>query len=130
VGRILIVDDEPLIGRVLSLLLSEAHEVDVETSAKDALGHLLEGERYDVILCDVTMPGVSGVDFHDEVARTIPEQASRIVFVTGGVTNDLLIDRIETSQRTVLDKPVDVDRLRAVVEAHVAAGPPPRAAVK
>jgi CheY-like chemotaxis protein len=69
------------------------------------------------------MPEMSGIDFHDEVARSLPAQARRIVFVTGGVANRAHLARIETSQRMVLAKPVDVDQLRAVVDGHIADAP-------
>jgi CheY-like chemotaxis protein len=127
-GRVLVVDDEPLMGRALSIVLSDAHRVDVVTSAKDALGRLLWGERYDVILSDITMPEMNGVEFHDAVARVSPAQARRIVFVTGGVLDGALHARIEASGRTVLEKPVEVDRLLSLVDAHVGGGPPLTAA--
>ncbi len=128
VGRVLVIDDEPLLGDAVSLLLSEWHHVDAVTSAKDALGRLLGGARYDIILCDVMMPEMLGIDFHDEVARTLPAQARRIVFVTGGVANGALLARIEASQRMLLEKPVDIRRLRTVVDAHVASAPTEAAA--
>lgn len=124
IGRILVVDDEPLLGRALSVLLSDAHRVDVTTSAKDALGRLLWGERYDIILCDVSMPEMSGIEFYEEVRRMLPWQARRVVFLTGGVPSGPLRVRVDASGRTVLEKPIDADRLRAVVDAHVDLGPP------
>lgn len=130
VGRVLIVDDEPLLGRALSLVLSDVHHVDVVTSAKDAIVRLLSGEYYDVILSDIAMPGMNGVDFYDQVARTHPHQARRIVFVTGGVVNDAVRARVEATQRRVLEKPIGADRLRAIVAALVAGAPSPRAAAE
>jgi CheY-like chemotaxis protein len=130
VGRVLIVDDEPLLGRALSFVLSDAHCVDVVTSAKEALGRLRSGERYDVILSDIAMPDMNGIDFHEEVARTLPAQARRVVFVTGGVMNAAVRARVEASGRTVLEKPFGVDRLRAIVEALVAEAPSARAAAE
>jgi|GEM_PF-2275227 len=124
VGRILVVDDEPLLGRALSALLSDAHRVDVTTSAKDALGRLLWGERYDIILCDISMPEMSGVELYEEVRRMLPWQARRVVFLTGGIPSGPIRVRVDASGRMVLDKPIDVDQLRAVVEAHVDLGPP------
>jgi CheY-like chemotaxis protein len=123
-GRILVVDDEALLGRAISVLLSDAHRVDVTTSAKDALGRLLWGERYDIILCDITMPEMSGVDFYDEVHRMLPWQARRVVFMTGGIPSGPLRVRVAASGRMVLDKPIDSVQLRGVVDAHIDLGPP------
>jgi CheY-like chemotaxis protein len=109
-------------------MLSEAHRVYVVTSAKDALGRLLSGERYDVILSDIAMPDMNGVDLHEEVARTLPTEACRIVFLTGGVVNAALRARMEATERPVLEKPVGVDRLRAIVEAFVTGAASARAA--
>lgn len=111
-------------ARALSTLLSKAHRVDVATRARDAIARLLSGHCYDVILCDVMMPEMSGIDFHDEVARAMPEQAERIVFVTGGVPHPEVRARVDASSRMVLEKPVPADRLSAVVDAHVARGLP------
>lgn len=124
VGRVLVVDDEPLIGRAVSLLLSKAHQVDVATRARDALERLLSGDRYDVILCDISMPEMSGIDFQDEVARVLPEQAERIVFVTGGIPDAATRMRVDASARMVLEKPVAPDHLRALVAEHVERGRP------
>jgi CheY-like chemotaxis protein len=47
--------------------------------------HLLEkGHRFEVILCDLCMPGIDGAVFHAAIERVVPEQAARTVFVTGG----------------------------------------------
>lgn len=124
VGRILVVDDEPLLGRALSVLLSDAHRVDVTTSAKDALGRLLWGERYDIILCDISMPEMSGVEFYEELQRMLPWQARRVVFMTGGIPNGPTRATVDETGRRVLDKPIDSRELRGVVEAHIDLGPP------
>jgi two-component SAPR family response regulator len=68
------------------------------------------------------MPDLSGIDFHDEVARVLPEQAERIVFVTGGIPHHATRARVDASERMVIDKPVEPDRLRAVVDEHVERG--------
>jgi len=125
--RVLVVDDEPLMGNALAMVLSRDHAVDVVTSA--AALERLQKEPYDVIVSDITMPGMNGMDFHDVVARRCPAQARRIVFLTGGVPDPVLRARIASSGRSVLDKPIDVDQLLEAVETHAAAGPVPRAAV-
>ncbi len=118
-ARVLVLDDEPLILDVMRRLLSRTHRVDATTSAKQALGRLLAGERYDIIFCDVRMPEMNGLDFFDEVARQIPAQARRIVFVTGGITNPALRTRLTTIGAPVLDKPVDYRVLAQLADDYL-----------
>ena len=68
-SRLLIIDDDAAVGAALKLVLSDEHEVRVDTSARRALERLSGGERYDVILCDLMMPELSGMDFHSELAN-------------------------------------------------------------
>jgi two-component system NtrC family sensor kinase len=82
------------------------------TSAREALDGLLRGQRYDSILCDVCMPELSGVDFHDELARHIPAQARRIIFMTGGVKDAAAAERLDSLPNTILLKPIERGVLR------------------
>ncbi len=83
-GRILVVDDEPRMGKALHRLLAPAHDVTAVQSAREALGLVAGGARFDMVLCDLMMPGVSGMALHAELERTAPEVAARMVFMTGG----------------------------------------------
>ena len=118
-ARVLVVDDEPLLIRIVGRLLSEVHRVDLTTSAKDALGRLLSGERYDIVFCDVLMPGMNGVEFYEEVARKSPAQARRIVFVTGGVTDPTLRTRLASMEVPVLEKPVDIRVMQRLADEYL-----------
>jgi CheY-like chemotaxis protein len=51
---------------------------------RDALAKFRAGERYDVVLCDLMMPEMTGMDLHAELSHSHPEDARRIIFVTGG----------------------------------------------
>lgn len=82
-ARILVVDDEPRIREVVARMLS-AHQIVCESSGKGALSRIEAGERFDVILCDVMMPELTGMDVHREISRHDPTLASRLVFMTGG----------------------------------------------
>lgn len=115
----LVIDDEPLIVEVLRRLLSQANRVDATTSAKQALGRLIDGDRYDIIFCDILMPEMNGLDFFDEVARRVPAQARRIVFVTGGVTDPALRTRLSKIDAPVLDKPVDYRVLQQLADEYL-----------
>jgi CheY-like chemotaxis protein len=115
--RVLVVDDEPLLAAALVRMLSGDYDVDSTIDPKEALARLASGQRYDAILCDVCMPVVSGVDFHEEVARDEPMQASRIVFVTGGVTDARLAERLAALPNAVLGKPLERRVLERAVRA-------------
>jgi DNA-binding NtrC family response regulator len=114
-GRVLVVDDEPAIGRVLRVLLSREHHVVAETSASAALDRIANGERFDAILCDVSMPDASGPDLLDAIRLSAPELVERVVFMSGGITSVPLRMRVAASGRPCIEKPFDIDRVRAVV---------------
>ncbi|HEV3192078.1 MAG TPA: response regulator, partial [Polyangiaceae bacterium] len=82
-ARILIVDDEESLARAMQRVFRD-YDTVVHTSAQHALDRIVIGERFDVILCDVEMPGMSGCDLHEEIRSVVPEQGDRMVFVTGG----------------------------------------------
>lgn len=77
------------------------------------------GEVFDAILCDVMMPKMSGVDFHSELARTQPELATRIIFISGGAFTleaRAFLDRVANAR---VDKPFDAESLRTIVNQQV-----------
>jgi CheY-like chemotaxis protein len=82
------------------------------TSAREALDGLLRGLRYESILCDVCMPGMSGVDFHDELERRMPAQARRVIFMTGGIKDAATAERLDSLPNPVLLKPIELGVLR------------------
>jgi CheY-like chemotaxis protein/anti-sigma regulatory factor (Ser/Thr protein kinase) len=83
-GRLLIVDDEPMLAETLRFLLEMDHDVEVLLDAREALTRLRDGASHDVILCDLMMPEMTGIQFHEELSRIAPEQARRVIFMTGG----------------------------------------------
>ena len=82
--RVLVIDDDPLVGRGLARLLAPEHEVEVLTAASEAAQRAERGERWDVVLCDLVMPNVTGMDLAARLERTAPDLVRRLVFVTGG----------------------------------------------
>ena len=113
-AAVLLVDDEPAMGTVLRRVLRE-HDVTAVTSARSALELLAAGQRFDIILSDLMMPEVSGMDFYDEVSRRFPEVVGRLVFVSGGAFTPVanaFLDRV-TNER--IEKPFDASILRELV---------------
>ena len=65
------------------------------------------GERYELILCDLMMPGMSGMEFHAAVLRLDPAQAARIVFLSGGACTEAAARFLEEVPNDRLAKPFD-----------------------
>ncbi len=122
-GRILVVDDEPLAGLALRRLLAPPHEVEVCVRARDALDRLRAGLEVDVILCDLLMPELSGMELHAVLRRERPELARRVVFVTGGGFTPRARAFLLETRAPWIEKPVSIAALRAAIDAVAAAGP-------
>ncbi len=118
-GRVLLLDDEPMMGTAVSRTLGGEHDVRVVTNGRDALDMIAAGSRFDVILCDLMMPMMTGVEFHHELTQSCPDQAERIVFLTGGAftaTARAFLDEVSNLQ---IEKPFHVQDLRALVNDRV-----------
>lgn len=118
-ARILVVDDEPLIGNTIRRILS-TYDVAATTDAREALDRLRGGERFDLVLCDLTMPGLSGMDLHAALLRDVPDAARRMVFITGGAFTDRARDFLEGAGRRQIAKPFDPRTLREAIRATLA----------
>jgi signal transduction histidine kinase len=113
-GQVLIVDDEPRLCAILARLLGSEYEVTTFTSAAAALERITSGQRFDVIFSDLMMPGMSGMELYAELARLVPQQARRIVFLTGGAFTPRASDFMGTVRNRFLDKPFDYAVLAAL----------------
>src|SRR5262249_16913475 len=83
-GSILLVDDEPNSLSAHKRLLERNYQVTAASSAREALSYIDEKAYYDVFLCDLAMPIMSGMEFSRELERTRPDYVERVVFLTGG----------------------------------------------
>ena len=118
---ILVIEDEPALGRVLGRLLAP-NRVTAVLRAREALDRMNAGEAFDLILCDLMMPEMTGMEFHDELARTNRSAAERIIFMTGGAVTADAREFLESVANVQLDKPLDIPRLRRLVEDASGAG--------
>ena len=114
-GRILVVDDEPVVCVSLERLLSTEGEVVALTSAHQALASIRGGERFDVIICDLMMPGMDALALHHELCKIAPAQAERMMFMTGGAFTLRAREFLESVPNPRLSKPFDVDVLVKLV---------------
>jgi signal transduction histidine kinase len=114
-GRVLVVDDEEMLGTVIRRMLIGEHDVITVTSAQAALELVARGERYDVIFSDLMMPEMTGMDLHAALTRLMPQQAERIVFMSGGAFTAPVRDFLGSVGNPRINKPFDVGTLRALV---------------
>jgi PAS domain S-box-containing protein len=112
---VLIVDDDRACARSLALVLRD-HDAVRAHSGREALA-VLEDREFDVVLCDVMMPDLSGPAVHAAVAARSPAQAERFVFASGGVFISEVTRALEATGRPCLDKPIRPRELRQLVES-------------
>ncbi len=103
--RILVVDDEPPIRRVVSRILQARHVVSCCSNGTEALQWITAGERYDLIFCDLLMPEMTGIELFTELLQRFPDQAERMVFLTGGATSEAARQFIDLHRDRVVKKP-------------------------
>lgn len=118
-GRILVIDDEPMLCTVIDRILGIDHDVTTVTSAKEALGKL-GGERFDLILCDLMMPGMTGMDLHARLQELAPDQTAKLVFMTGGAFTENAQAFLAGLPNESIAKPFKSAKLRELVDRLLA----------
>jgi PAS domain S-box-containing protein len=116
--RILIIDDEKAIRLVLSRILEEHYEVEAAANGRDAL-EKVTAVPYHLVICDVYMPGMGGLDFYRAWRERQPEQAQRtsFLFITGDTVSPYVKEQLDAIDAPFLHKPFDLDALLAQVHA-------------
>jgi signal transduction histidine kinase/ActR/RegA family two-component response regulator len=120
--RILAVDDEALLLKAYRRMLSDSHELVTALGGHEALRTLEREAPFDVILCDLQMPEMSGMEFYGLVREVYPMLADRFVFVTGGAFSSDARRFLEESVAAVIQKPFRVEDLLLLVERIAAGG--------
>jgi PAS domain S-box-containing protein len=108
--RVLVIDDEPLVTDMLQRVFGEQHDVTVTTSPSEGLSLMLQRD-FDVIFCDLLMPGLSGMDLYEELARGRPGTEKRIVFMTGGAFTERAADFLARVDNRRIVKPFEISDL-------------------
>jgi signal transduction histidine kinase len=119
-AKILVVDDEPLVGVAVQRELAREHDVEVVTTGTDALERVRRGERFDVVLCDLVMPCMTGAQLAGELERIAPVQAQALLFMTGGAFTESTQHFAEAHAGRVIEKPIDRETLRRHIHALLA----------
>ncbi|MBM3173341.1 MAG: PAS domain S-box protein, partial [Chloroflexi bacterium] len=115
-ARILVVDDEQVIRDLAKRMLAgEGYQVDTVDNATDAL-KMIEGKRYNLILLDVKMPGMSGPELYRRIQKIAKSLAKRVVFVTGDVMSADTDRFLAETKVAHVAKPFDAAQLKKEVK--------------
>jgi PAS domain S-box-containing protein len=117
--RLLVVDDEPYICTAIQRLLRREHQVTALTTVKDAMSLVEGGQRFDVILSDLMMPEQNGEDFYKELHRVDPDQARRMIFMTGGAYTPRSEEFLRSSRLPQVSKPLSLEVLQGAIRLVV-----------
>ena len=115
-GNILVIDDETDVANMFSELLGDiGYSVSVLHDARKAL-ELLSSNNFDVILCDVKMPDMDGLDFLEAIQRDFPQYQSRLGFITGDSLSSRAAKLLNGKSCAYLEKPVAPEALYEFVD--------------
>jgi nitrogen-specific signal transduction histidine kinase len=115
-GRVLVVDDEPMLCATIERILANDHDVMAMTSARQAAQLIARGDRFDIILSDLMMPEMTGMDFYRELRRSAPDQADKIVFMTGGAFSQDAAAFLHRMPNPSIEKPFKSKALRELLQ--------------
>jgi PAS domain S-box-containing protein len=118
-GRILVVDDETLVVRGMVRILSREHDVRALVAATEALALVMAGEKFDLILCDLMMPDMTGMELHRRLVEAHPDQADRMIFVTGGAFTEEARQFLAGWAKEHVEMPFEPGNLRALVQRYL-----------
>jgi PAS domain S-box-containing protein len=118
--RVLLVDDERPLVEAYGKLLEKHYEVVTATNGEDALARLNEPGLFDAVICDLVMPGLSGMGIHAWLEVNRPELVDRLIWMTGGAVGADARAFLERSTNLVLKKPVDIHHLRGLLQGLLA----------
>lgn len=107
-----VVDDEPFICDIVVRSLSSAHKVEAFPNEVELYDALERGARFDVLLCDLMLAGVTGRKVYETVLERWPEQAPRIVFMSGITTDNARSGILEGIENPMIEKPFRLKVLR------------------
>lgn len=118
-GRLLVIDDEPMLLAAMKRMLRIHHDVVVCDSVEAALLVLEEDVRFDILLCDLNMPGLTGVDLYERVAVNMPELVERVVMITSGALTTRGQEFLDSVSGPWLEKPISPEELLRFVQTFL-----------
>ena len=114
--RILVVDDNPtMVDTLADILGAKGFKVHAATSGTEAL-QILKEAPVDILLTDVKMPGMNGLELYRETKKLYPRLIT--IFMTAYSADELIQQGMAEGVKTILDKPLDMNFLVSLLSAH------------
>ena len=113
--RVMLVDDEPQVALSMERLLRNDYDITTAVCGKDALALIARGARFDAIVSDVMMPNMTGIELIEKLQRIAPDQAQRVILLSGGAFTPQTRQRLAQLDAPQLAKPVAAKELRDCV---------------
>lgn len=120
-GRVLVIDHEPGVGKLIQRVLRRDDDVVATTSGREALRAIQSEADFDAVLCDVVMPEITGMELYRMLRAELPGLAERMVFVNGGASSEAR-EFLSAVPNPRIAKPLDARALRAAVASLIARG--------
>jgi PAS domain S-box-containing protein len=118
-GRVLVIDDDLRVAESVRRVLGREHDVTVLSNGESALAHLRKAMDYDLILCDLIMPRITGMELHERLVGLGSRQVRHFVFLTGGPFTEAATRFLEHVPNERIEKPFDNDALRDLARRFV-----------
>jgi len=123
--RVLAIDDEALLLKAYRRMLGDAHELTTALGGTEAMRLFERDTAFDVVLCDLQMPEMSGMEVHAAVRERYPALADRFIFVTGGAFSSDARKFLEEAVSAVIQKPFRVEDMMALIDRTARGGDTP-----
>ncbi len=117
--RVLAIDDEALLLKAFQRMLVAHHDIETKLGGREALRFFGQDRQFDVILCDLQMPDMSGVELYQAVKQQWPGLAERFIFITGGAFSAEARRFLEDGEIACINKPFQLRELLELIEARV-----------
>jgi signal transduction histidine kinase len=117
--RILAIDDEALLLKAYQRMLSNHHDIEIKLGGREALRLFGQDRAFDVVLCDLQMPEMSGIELFATVQQQWPDLAAKFIFITGGAFSPEARQFLENPAVICINKPFQIRELMDLIDARL-----------